>query len=83
MIITITAIIARIVSPIARMLAELSGLAGAVSALAHRRHTYQALASLDDRTLQDIGLNRTMLLSVSIHGTRAWKATTPPSSSTH
>jgi uncharacterized protein YjiS (DUF1127 family) len=35
-----------------------------------RRQTYGSLSELDDRALRDIGLNRSMLMSVAIHGIR-------------
>jgi uncharacterized protein YjiS (DUF1127 family) len=35
-----------------------------------RRQTYGSLSELDDRTLRDIGLDRSMVMSVAIHGIR-------------
>jgi uncharacterized protein YjiS (DUF1127 family) len=42
----------------------------AIASWRRKRQAYRALSSLDDRALEDIGLTRTMLLSVSIHETR-------------
>jgi uncharacterized protein YjiS (DUF1127 family) len=39
--------------------------ATAMAAVARRGETYHSLSALDDRTLQDIGLNRSMLISVA------------------
>jgi uncharacterized protein YjiS (DUF1127 family) len=44
--------------------------ATAFAVLLRRRETYHSLSILDDRTLRDIGLNRSMLMSVAIHGVR-------------
>lgn len=35
-----------------------------------RRRTYASLSSLDDRTLQDIGLNRSMIMSIAFQAVR-------------
>jgi len=45
--------------------------ATAMAAVARRGETYHSLSALDDRTLQDIGLNRSMLISVAMHGSRS------------
>jgi len=45
--------------------------ATAMAAVAGRGETYHSLSALDDRTLQDIGLNRSMLISVAMHGSRS------------
>jgi hypothetical protein len=42
-----------------------------MAAVAGRGETYHSLSALDDRTLQDIGLNRSMLISVAMHGSRS------------
>jgi uncharacterized protein YjiS (DUF1127 family) len=42
-----------------------------------RRQTYGSLSELDDRALRDIGLNRSMLLSVAIHGIRTARDAEP------
>jgi hypothetical protein len=55
----------------------LSRCAVAAAAIRRQRQTYSLLSSLDDRTLQDIGLNRTMLLSVSVHGGRSARDALP------
>jgi uncharacterized protein YjiS (DUF1127 family) len=71
---------ARTAGPIGRIKSGLSRWAAAVAAARARRRTYQVLSSLDDRTLHDIGLTRTMLLSVSVHGIRALNGAAPPES---
>ena len=40
--------------------------ATALAGTARRRETYHSLSALDDRTLKDIGLNRSMLMSVAM-----------------
>jgi uncharacterized protein YjiS (DUF1127 family) len=45
--------------------------AAALRAVAQQRRTYGSLSALDDRTLKDIGLNRTMLMGVAVHGLRS------------
>ncbi len=72
---------ARIAGPIGRIRSGLSRCAATVAAVRERRRTYHSL-SLDDRALHDIGLNRTMLLSVSVHGTAPFKDAVPPTSPT-
>ena len=42
-----------------------------------RRQTYGSLSELDDRALLDIGLNRSMLMSVAIHGIRTARDAEP------
>lgn len=42
-----------------------------------RRQTYGSLSELDDRALHDIGLNRSMLMSVAIHGIRTARDAEP------
>jgi uncharacterized protein YjiS (DUF1127 family) len=42
-----------------------------------RRQTYGSLSELDDRTLSDIGLNRSMLMSAAIHGIRTARDAEP------
>jgi uncharacterized protein YjiS (DUF1127 family) len=49
----------------------MSAAATALNATAKRRDTYLSLSTLDDRTLHDIGLNRSMLMSVAVHGVRS------------
>jgi len=50
-------------------------------ATAKRRYrAYDALSSLDDRTLRDLGLDRTMLLSVAVRGARNLKDAALPAS---
>jgi hypothetical protein len=41
------------------------------------RQTYGSLSELDDRALHDIGLNRSMLMSVAIHGIRTARDAEP------
>jgi len=71
------AMAARSAAPVGRMVSVLSRCAVAAAAIRRRRQTYSLLSSLDDRTLQDIGLNRTMLLSVSVHGGRSARDALP------
>ena len=49
----------------------MSAAATALNATAKRRDTYLSLSTLDDRTLHDIGLDRSMLMSVAVHGVRS------------
>ena len=42
-----------------------------------RRQTYGSLSELDDHALHDIGLNRSMLMSVAIHGIRTARDAEP------
>ena len=46
-------------------------------AVLRRRQTYGSLSELDERSLQDIGLNRSMLMSVAIHGIRTARDAEP------
>jgi hypothetical protein len=55
----------RLAGSVGRML--LAG-AKAFRTVLRRRRTYGSLAVLDDRMLHDIGLHRSMLLGVAIHG---------------
>jgi uncharacterized protein YjiS (DUF1127 family) len=71
---------ARVTGPVGRIKAGLLRCTAAVAAARQRRRTYRSLSSLDDRTLHDIGLTRTMLLSVSVHGIRALNGAAPPES---
>ncbi len=80
--IILIAIAARTAAPIGRLTSAVSSCAAAVATIWRRRWTYHSLSSLDDRALQDIGLNRTMLLDVSLHGIRAFKDAEPPTSPT-
>ena len=48
------------------MAIAIAACATALAATARRRETYHSLSTLDDRTLQDIGLNRSMLMSVAM-----------------
>ena len=65
---TLIAAIARTASTLQRIMPLLAGCATAAAAMRQQRRTLDTLSSLDDRALQDIGLDRTMLLSVSING---------------
>jgi len=49
----------------------MSAAVTALNATAKRRQTYLSLSALDDRTLHDIGLNRSMLMSMAVHGVRS------------
>ena len=49
----------------------MSAAVTALNATAKRRQTYLSLSALDDRTLNDIGLNRSMLMSMAVHGVRS------------
>lgn len=60
--ITFIGITAAIAGAFERITSVAAGCACAAVAMKKRRQTYKALSSLDDRTLQDIGLNRTMLI---------------------
>ena len=44
----------------------IAACATALAVTARRRETYHSLSTLDDRTLKDIGLNRSMLMSVAM-----------------
>ena len=55
----------------------MSAAAKALNATAKRRDTYLSLSTLDDRTLHDIGLNRSMLMSVAVHGVRSARDAEP------
>jgi uncharacterized protein YjiS (DUF1127 family) len=57
----------RLIDPLGQVLIVASEYASALAARRRRRVTYLALSSLDDHALRDIGLNRTMLLSVATH----------------
>jgi uncharacterized protein YjiS (DUF1127 family) len=50
---------------------RMSAAVTALNATAKRRQTYLSLSALDDRTLHDIGLNRSMLMSMAVHGVRS------------
>ena len=80
--ITLITIAARTATRIGRLTFSASSCVAAVATIWRRRGTYHSLSSLDDRALQDIGLNRTMLLDVSLHGIRAFKDAEPPTSPT-
>jgi uncharacterized protein YjiS (DUF1127 family) len=56
--------------------------AAAVRAVVQQRRTYGSLSALDDRTLKDIGLNRTMLMGVAVHGLRSARDAEPLPSAT-
>ena len=64
--------------PIGRVKSWLSSRAAMVATARRRHQTYRVLSSLDDRTLHDIGLHRTMLLSVAVHGIRTLNDVAPP-----
>jgi uncharacterized protein YjiS (DUF1127 family) len=49
----------------------IAAVATALATIASRRQTYHSLSALNDRTLQDIGLNRSMLMSMAMHGGRS------------
>ena len=49
-----------------RIVWAMSAAATALNATAKRRDTYLSLSTLDDRTLHDIGLDRSMLMSVAV-----------------
>src|SRR4051812_11394155 len=51
--------------------------AEAFSTLLKRRRTYGSLSALDDRMLHDIGLHRSMLLGVAMHGVRSAREAAP------
>ena len=74
---TLISIFAGIARPIEHVVSSLSNCSVAVLAARQRRRSYGSLSSLDDHTLQDIGLHRTMLLSVSVHGTHTARETLP------
>ena len=78
---TLIAAIARPASALRRMMPMLAGCAAAVAAARRRHQTYRVLSSLDDRTLHDIGLHRTMLLGVAVHGIRTLEQVAPRASS--
>jgi uncharacterized protein YjiS (DUF1127 family) len=61
---------ARTTGLIRRIMASSSNRNPAVAAV-KRRQPCCSLSSLDDRTLHDIGLDRTMLLSIARHGIRS------------
>jgi uncharacterized protein YjiS (DUF1127 family) len=48
------------------MAIAIAACATALAAIARRGKTYHSLSTLDDRTLRDIGLNRSMLMSVAM-----------------
>jgi uncharacterized protein YjiS (DUF1127 family) len=74
---------ARVTGPVGRIKAGLLRCTAAVAAARQRRRTYRSLSSLDDRTLHDIGLDRTMLLSISVHGVRTLKEVASPAPSSN
>src|SRR3954447_15440697 len=51
--------------------------AEAVRTLLKRRRTYGSLSALDDRMLHDIGLHRSMLLGVALHGVKSAREAAP------
>src|SRR4051794_38568227 len=51
--------------------------AEAVRTLVKRRRTYGSLSVLDDRMLLDIGLHRSMLLGVAMHGVKSAREAAP------
>ena len=51
--------------------------AEAVHTLLKRRRTYGSLSALDDRMLHDIGLHRSMLLGVALHGVKSAREAAP------
>src|SRR3954449_4866360 len=51
--------------------------AEAVRTLLNRRRTYGSLSALDDRMLHDIGLHRSMLLGVALHGVKSAREAAP------
>lgn len=53
-------------------------LANGVRRWAGRRQTYGALSALDDHMLKDIGLHRSMIRSISVHGVRGVEEATGP-----
>ena len=53
------------------------GGAEAVRTLLKRRRTYGSLSALDDRMLHDIGLHRSMLLGVALHGVKSAREAAP------
>lgn len=65
-----------------RVLSMLSASAAAVSTMTRRLQNQRLLSSLDDRALQDIGLNRTMILGVCLHGTCGFKDAAAPTCAT-
>jgi|tagenome__1003787_1003787.scaffolds.fasta_scaffold19692215_2 uncharacterized protein YjiS (DUF1127 family) len=71
---------ARLARPFGLITSWLSSGAAAVAAARQRHRTYRVLSSLDDRTLHDIGLHRTMLLGVAVHGLRTLKEVAPHAS---
>jgi uncharacterized protein YjiS (DUF1127 family) len=68
--ITSTSAATKPVDPAEHIKSHFSAWLTAIASWRRKRQAYRALASLDDRALKDIGLTRTMLLSVSIHETR-------------
>src|SRR5215218_4526204 len=52
--------------------------ADAVRTLLKRRRTYGSLSALDDRMLHDIGLHRSMLLGVAMHGVKSAREAAAP-----
>jgi uncharacterized protein YjiS (DUF1127 family) len=59
------------------IVSALAGCATAAADIRRRRHTYRSLSALDDRTLRDIGLNRTMLASVAATGVSSARDAAP------
>src|SRR3954451_6445179 len=51
--------------------------AEAVHTLLKRRRTYGSLSALDNRMLHDIGLHRSMLLGVALHGVKSAREAAP------
>jgi uncharacterized protein YjiS (DUF1127 family) len=68
---TLFAIAARAAGPTGYVKSALSSIATALATAKQRHDTHRALASLSDRSLHDIGLDRSMLMSAAIHGRRS------------